>query len=342
MKGLTDSVGAAIAAFLALPVVDLSIRLAVGYLVILWLASAWWVFRDMHRRAGEPVSPYLAAGAVLLLTPVGFLLGLLVYTIVRPRTTVAERDLAQLQHLLLLEDARRERCAACHVPVEEEWIRCPSCRAQLAERCGACGQRVRLEWEICAWCAADLPGDASLAGQGTVAGVEVPVQRPAVAAAAAVPTSRQPAPIPVGLDDVPGLPARVRRPWVPVMAPLGDPALDPAPADWAGAAGPGPANGWTTDQGPEADGSASAGGEGAVGTVAAALEAAARAVVEGVRHVQEAAAVPDMEPVPWATGVAADDDGGTEIRLPVPGSYGPQVPDTRTPHDPGGDRTVRR
>ncbi len=36
------------------------------YFVVLWLAAAYWAFRDMQLRAENPLVPYLAASFVIL------------------------------------------------------------------------------------------------------------------------------------------------------------------------------------------------------------------------------------------------------------------------------------
>ena len=54
MEPLGDAIGEAIATFFADPVVGLVLRLVAGYMVVLWIAAALWVFVDMRRRTHEP------------------------------------------------------------------------------------------------------------------------------------------------------------------------------------------------------------------------------------------------------------------------------------------------
>ena len=157
MKELPEIAGDLLGDLLALPIVEVTLRLGALCLAVLWLTSAWWAFRDLRARTRDSISPYLAATGVLFATPVGFPLALLVYHLVRPPTAIAEHAVAGLQRMLLEEDATRPRCPACAAPAGEDWVRCPACGSRLAEPCPACGRNAAFDWQICAWCAAELP-----------------------------------------------------------------------------------------------------------------------------------------------------------------------------------------
>ncbi len=66
------------------------IYVIVAYIVLIWLASAFWAYRDMRLRSASAITPYVAALAIILFTPVFFLFGLLLYRIIRPKETIAE------------------------------------------------------------------------------------------------------------------------------------------------------------------------------------------------------------------------------------------------------------
>ena len=78
---ITDTIGG----FFSNPIVQLAIQALAIYIVILWLAAAYWAFRDMQLRSENPVLPYLAAALIVLFTPVLFLFGVFVYKISRPQ-----------------------------------------------------------------------------------------------------------------------------------------------------------------------------------------------------------------------------------------------------------------
>jgi RNA polymerase subunit RPABC4/transcription elongation factor Spt4 len=193
---------------------------AIGvYIVLIWLASAFWAYRDMRQRSANPVAPYLAAALVILFTPVLFLFALLLYRILRPKETLADaNDRALAEEAMLAEVAARPHCANCTRPVNEEWIICPTCRNRLRRVCPNCERLVELDWSICAWCGKDFERAEPV---GTV--YMPPTRRPARPALA---------PRPVGA-----------RPPVQVPAMPPGPSLSPARAGGTGStpSSPGPA-----------------------------------------------------------------------------------------------------
>ena len=83
MDQILAGVGSALAGFFGSPVVQFVIYSILAYLVVLWLASAYWVFRDMQQRTENAILPYLAASLVIVFLPV-FPLAVFVYKIIRP------------------------------------------------------------------------------------------------------------------------------------------------------------------------------------------------------------------------------------------------------------------
>jgi RNA polymerase subunit RPABC4/transcription elongation factor Spt4 len=147
----------AIGAFLSSPAVQFFLTIALIYILVLWLAAAWWVFRDATQRTRNVVVPYLAAAPIILATPLGFIFVLVVWRIIRPTQTLAaaaEHDLAT--DALKAEAADLLYCATCGRRVDREWILCPTCRSRLARVCPACKRLVGLDWSLCAWCGRDF------------------------------------------------------------------------------------------------------------------------------------------------------------------------------------------
>lgn len=170
-----DAVGQTLGELLGHPAVGLAARFLALYIVIVWIASAWWVWRDARARSTDVLVPYVAAAAVLLVTPILFPLAVVVYRLVRPPLTVSAATSAELQLAMLEEEAAQSMCATCGAAVDDEWVACPTCGAPLAIRCDACGRPLELDWAICAWCAAEVPW----AEQGPVD--RRPVAEPAMA-----------------------------------------------------------------------------------------------------------------------------------------------------------------
>jgi len=161
MSDVMDAVGETLAQLLGHPAVGVAIRLTALYVVVVWLASAWWVWRDARTRSTDVLVPYLAAGAVLLVTPLLFPLAVVIYRMVRPSLTVSAATSVELQMAMLEEEATHAECAACGALVDDEWVACPACGAELAVRCASCDRPLELDWRICAWCAAEVPWEAT-------------------------------------------------------------------------------------------------------------------------------------------------------------------------------------
>jgi RNA polymerase subunit RPABC4/transcription elongation factor Spt4 len=137
--------------------VQLGLRAIVLYIALLWLATAFWAYRDMQHRTTNPVAPYLSATLIILFTPVLFLFGYFLYKIVRPKETVAEaNERALAEEAMLVEIESQPHCANCSRPVHEEWIICPTCRNRLRRVCPNCSRLVELDWSLCAWCGKDF------------------------------------------------------------------------------------------------------------------------------------------------------------------------------------------
>jgi RNA polymerase subunit RPABC4/transcription elongation factor Spt4 len=188
-----------------------------AYIVLIWLASAFWAYRDMRLRTASAITPYVAALAIILFTPIFFLFGLLLYRIVRPKETIAEvNERVLAEEAMLAEVATHAQCANCERPVHEDWIICPSCRNRLRRVCPNCEHLIELDWTLCAWCGKDFERAESA---GTTA--FMPSGRPVP-----LPPQRQGAPGPAPRMQAPP-PAAPNRPAPP---PPGKPAEAPASA----------------------------------------------------------------------------------------------------------------
>lgn len=115
--------------------------------VVLWLALAFWTFRDANRRGAMGWFWMLAA----LVFPIA---GWIIYLVVRPPEFVddaRERDLEiRAKEIALARDY--ESCPACYKPVEREFLICPSCMKKLKKPCIECGKALKLNWGVCPYC----------------------------------------------------------------------------------------------------------------------------------------------------------------------------------------------
>jgi RNA polymerase subunit RPABC4/transcription elongation factor Spt4 len=189
MEQIFTEIGKAIAGFLGSPVVQLALQAIAVYLIILWLAGAYWAFRDMQQRTENPILPYVAASFIIVFTPIFFPLAIFVYKIIRPHEKIGEvyeRNLAE--EALLAEVEAIKTCPTCARRVNDEWIICPTCRTRLNRVCPNCSRLVGLDWSLCAWCGKDF-------------------ERPATAIAASAGRSAQITPLPGAIEE----PSRLGR-----------------------------------------------------------------------------------------------------------------------------------
>ncbi|MCV0403107.1 MAG: zinc ribbon domain-containing protein [Chloroflexi bacterium] len=157
MDAILEPIGQFWEGFLSNPVVQLASQLIVIYVVLLWLGTAYWAFRDMQARTENPILPYFSAALIIFFTPLLFIFAVVLYLIVRPRETLAEvyeRSLAE--ESLLAEVEKNELCPVCRDRVDSEWLVCPNCRTRLNRVCPSCNRLADPTWPLCAFCGTDF------------------------------------------------------------------------------------------------------------------------------------------------------------------------------------------
>ncbi len=143
--------------FINNPIVGLVGDMVKVYVLLLWLGTAYWAFRDMQARTENPLLPYFAAGLIIFFTPVLFVFAVVLYLIVRPRETLAEvyeRSLAE--ETLLAEVEKNQLCPVCRDRVESDWLVCPNCRTRLHRVCPSCNRLAEPSWSLCAYCGSEF------------------------------------------------------------------------------------------------------------------------------------------------------------------------------------------
>lgn len=157
MDQILQQIGSTIGGFFGHPLIQIAFRGVAVYIVVLWLAAAYWAFRDLQGRTDNPIAPYLAASLIILFTPIFFPLAIVVYRIIRPHEQigeVTERSLAE--EALLNEVESVPHCPGCSRRVDVEWLICPTCRTRLQRVCPNCSRLVGPDWLLCAWCGQDF------------------------------------------------------------------------------------------------------------------------------------------------------------------------------------------
>lgn len=132
------------------------IILLVAYLIVLWIASVVWVYRDATARTRDPM---LRGVAVLLVVTLSFA-GLIVYLVMRPRETLVDQYERRLEAEALMHEIQEQAtCPMCRRKIEADFVVCPFCRSALRIPCESCGRALITTWVLCPYCGADRPSE---------------------------------------------------------------------------------------------------------------------------------------------------------------------------------------
>ena len=141
---------------------DLTRNLALFFVVAIWLATAFWTFKDARHRIEDP---WLVAMAGLLgLVP---FVGPFLYLFFRPADYIDERRERELE-IRAIEERLAERdlrCPVCRASVDSSYLVCPVCTTRLKQACEECGAPLEPIWQACPHCATPIP-PASIDGGG--------------------------------------------------------------------------------------------------------------------------------------------------------------------------------
>lgn len=193
---ILNAIGDGINTILNDPTVQTIFRATVLYVGLIWLAAAYWAYRDLRSRTANPLLPYGAAAAVILFTPIFFPLAIVLYRIVRPPETVAEASERSLaEEAMLVEVEKQHHCAACRRPIDADWLICPYCRTRLRRICSSCGRLVEGDWSLCAYCGKDFERPDLTRAPARLSGARTPAALPAASPTALPAATSAPASI---------------------------------------------------------------------------------------------------------------------------------------------------
>ena len=136
---------------------NLAVNLLILFLVVIYLALAYWSYADARRRIADPMLIGCAAAAAILFPFVGAI----VYMIVRPPEyldDVRERELEMQAAEARMHELGFALCPHCDFEVKQEFLRCPNCMRKLKDPCTNCGRPLDPEWKLCPYCEAQIPG----------------------------------------------------------------------------------------------------------------------------------------------------------------------------------------
>jgi double zinc ribbon protein len=125
-------------------------NLTLFFVVIFWLSTAFWVYKDARRRIEDP---WLVGMAVVLGLIPPFL-GALVYMLFRPPEYLEDRRERELEIRAMEQRlARRDlHCPVCRAEVDPSFLVCPVCTTRLRQSCRNCKQPLEALWQVCPYC----------------------------------------------------------------------------------------------------------------------------------------------------------------------------------------------
>jgi Double zinc ribbon len=125
-------------------------NLTIFFVVVFWLATVYWVYKDARRRIEDG---WLVAMAVVLgLVP---FIGPIVYLFFRPPEYIEDVRERELEIRAMEERlAKRDlHCPVCRAAVEATFLVCPVCTTRLKQACVKCSNPLEALWQICPYCA---------------------------------------------------------------------------------------------------------------------------------------------------------------------------------------------
>jgi double zinc ribbon protein len=124
-------------------------NLLLFFVVVFWLALAYWVYKDARRRVEDPWLVWMSV--VLGLIP---FVGPLVYMLFRPPEYIEDVRERELEIKAMEERlARRDlHCPVCRAEVGPDFLVCPVCTTKLKQACVNCKAPLEALWQICPYC----------------------------------------------------------------------------------------------------------------------------------------------------------------------------------------------
>ncbi len=123
-----------------------------AYLLAFYVGLVVWTARDIASRSRDWLVRILA----VLLVAVFNVPGLILYTVLRPRETLADVYGRALEEEALLQGIEeQDSCPSCKRRVAQDYVVCPNCRTALKNRCPTCSRLLNPRWEVCPYCGED-------------------------------------------------------------------------------------------------------------------------------------------------------------------------------------------
>jgi hypothetical protein len=131
-------------------------NLALFFVLVFWLATVYWVYKDARRRITDPLLVWVAT--LLGLVP---FIGPLIYMLFRPPEyleDVREREL-EIKAMERRLGGSDLRCPVCRAEIEDDFLICPVCTTKLRQSCANCHKPLEALWQVCPYCETPIEHD---------------------------------------------------------------------------------------------------------------------------------------------------------------------------------------
>lgn len=125
-----------------------TITVLLGYIFALWAALTIWTWFDIASRTDNF---FYRLGAIILVA-LGFLLGFVIYLILRPAQTKDELEFRFLEEKIFESQSKAALCHNCGEVVEPEFSFCAHCGTKVRRVCENCERQISFTWNICPYC----------------------------------------------------------------------------------------------------------------------------------------------------------------------------------------------
>jgi hypothetical protein len=127
----------------------------IAFVLVFWLATVFWVWKDASRRIDDPRLLALAT----LVGAVPPFVGPLIYMLFRPPEyleDVREREL-EIRAIESRLGGPEVKCTVCGCEVEPDFLVCPVCTTKLRSACTECSRPLEPAWQVCPYCETPIP-----------------------------------------------------------------------------------------------------------------------------------------------------------------------------------------
>src|SRR3989344_1058456 len=114
------------------------------YIFALWAALTVWTWFDVSVRTSNVI---YRLGAIILVA-LGFILGFILYIVLRPAHTKNELEFRILEEKIFESQSKSSLCYNCESVLEAEFLYCAKCGVKVKTVCVRCEREISHAWNV--------------------------------------------------------------------------------------------------------------------------------------------------------------------------------------------------